>query len=96
MSYNSSNSNQLVNPNAREAMDRFKMEAASEVGVNLKNGYNGDLTSRQAGSVGGQMVGLSGHMTRSNCPTRTLSFRRASRISDSHEIDVNYIFSISV
>ena len=56
MSYNSSNSNQFVNPNAREAMDRFKMEAASEVGVNLKNGYNGDLTSRQAGSVGGQMV----------------------------------------
>ena len=50
------NSNQLVNPQAREAMDRFKMEAASEVGVNLKQGYNGDLTSRQAGSVGGQMV----------------------------------------
>ena len=42
-----SNSNNLVNPNAREAMNRFKMEAASEVGVNLKQGYNGDLTSRQ-------------------------------------------------
>ena len=56
MSYTSSN--QLVNPNAREAMDKFKMEAASEVGVNLKNGYNGDLTSRQAGSVGGQMVNI--------------------------------------
>ena len=54
MSTNSSN--QLVNPSAREAMDKFKMEAASEVGVNLKQGYNGDLTSRQAGSVGGQMV----------------------------------------
>ena len=50
------NSNKLVNPNAREAMDKFKMEAASEVGVNLKPGYNGDLTSKQAGSVGGQMV----------------------------------------
>ena len=49
-------SNHLVSPAAREAMDKFKMEAASEVGVNLKNGYNGDLTSRQAGSVGGQMV----------------------------------------
>ena len=49
-------SNKLVNPNAREAMDKFKMEAASEVGVNLKQGYNGDLTSKQAGSVGGQMV----------------------------------------
>lgn len=54
MAYNSSN--HLVNPSARDAMDKFKMEAASEVGVNLKNGYNGDLTSRQAGSVGGQMV----------------------------------------
>jgi len=43
-------------PEARAAMDRFKMEAASSVGVNLKNGYNGDLTSKQAGSVGGQMV----------------------------------------
>ena len=50
------NSNQLVNPNARDAMNRFKMEAATEVGVNLKQGYNGDLTSKQAGSVGGQMV----------------------------------------
>ena len=44
----SSKSNNLVNPNAREAMNRFKMEAASEMGVNLKQGYNGDLTSRQA------------------------------------------------
>jgi hypothetical protein len=52
----SSKSNNLVNPNAREAMNRFKMEAASEMGVNLKQGYNGDLTSRQAGSIGGQMV----------------------------------------
>ena len=49
-------SNNLVNPNSRDAMDRFKMEAASQVGVNLKQGYNGDLTSKQAGSIGGQMV----------------------------------------
>ena len=49
-------SNTILNPNAREAMDRFKMEVASEVGVNLKQGYNGDLTARQAGSIGGQMV----------------------------------------
>ena len=46
----------IVVPQAREALDRFKMEAASEVGVNLKQGYNGDLTAKQAGSVGGQMV----------------------------------------
>jgi len=50
------NSNSIMNPNAREAMNKFKMEAASQVGVNLKQGYNGDLTSREAGSVGGQMV----------------------------------------
>lgn len=49
-------SNQGMVPEARAAMDRLKMEAAAEVGVNLKQGYNGDLTSRQAGSVGGQMV----------------------------------------
>ena len=50
------NSSNINVPEARDAMDKFKMEAASEVGVNLKNGYNGDLTSREAGSVGGQMV----------------------------------------
>ncbi|MGI5954580.1 alpha/beta-type small acid-soluble spore protein [Dysosmobacter sp.] len=50
------NNNKLNVPEARSAMDKFKMEAASEVGVNLKEGYNGDLTSREAGSVGGQMV----------------------------------------
>ncbi len=49
-------SNNLINPSVREAMDRFKMEAAAQVGVNLKQGYNGDLTSKQAGSIGGQMV----------------------------------------
>ena len=45
-----------VVPEAKDALNRFKMEAANEVGVNLKQGYNGDLTSKQAGSVGGQMV----------------------------------------
>ena len=52
----SNKSNKINVPEARAAMDKFKMEAASEVGVNLKEGYNGDLTSREAGSVGGQMV----------------------------------------
>ena len=50
------NTNELNVPEARAAMDRFKMEAAKEVGVNLKEGYNGDMTARQAGSIGGQMV----------------------------------------
>ena len=48
--------NNIVVPEAKDALDRFTMEAAAEVGVNLKQGYNGDLTSREAGSVGGQMV----------------------------------------
>ena len=51
-----SSSSRINIPEARAAMDKFKMEAAAEVGVNLKEGYNGDLTSREAGSVGGQMV----------------------------------------
>ena len=46
----------VIVPEAKEALERFKMEAANEVGVNLKQGYNGDITARQAGSVGGQMV----------------------------------------
>ena len=50
------NSNKLNVPEAKAAMDRFKMEAAREVGIDLKDGYNGDLTARQAGSIGGQMV----------------------------------------
>ena len=53
---NSSSSNKLVVPEARAALDKFKMEAANEVGGNLKEGYNGDLTSKEAGSIGGQMV----------------------------------------
>ena len=52
----SKKSNRINVPEARAAMDKFKMEAANEVGVNLKNGYNGDLSSREAGSIGGQMV----------------------------------------
>ena len=62
-------------PEAREAMDKFKMEAASDVGVNLKQGYNGDLTAKQAGGIGGQMV-------KNITPIRTskrISFERTSR-----------------
>ncbi len=85
----STNSNNLVNPNAREAMNRFKMEAASEVGVNLKQGYNGDLTSRQAGSVGGQMV-------KKMSTVRTANYTRADRTAIGHEIKVRYIASITI
>ena len=68
------NNNQINVPQAREAMDKFKMQAASEVGVNLTNGYNGHLTSREAGSVGGQMV-------KKICPIRNMKFERQNRIS---------------
>ena len=50
------NNNKIMVPEAKAAMEKLKMEAASQVGVNLKQGYNGDLTSREAGSIGGQMV----------------------------------------
>ncbi len=56
MTTSKSGSNKGMVPEARAAMDQFKMESASEVGVNLRQGYNGDLTSREAGSIGGQMV----------------------------------------
>ena len=56
MASNSNNSNKMEVPQAKDAMDRFKTEVASELGVNLKSGYNGDLTSREAGSIGGEMV----------------------------------------
>ena len=56
MASNNTGSNRTEVPEAREALDRFKMEVASEIGVPLKQGYNGDLTSAQAGSVGGEMV----------------------------------------
>ncbi|OUQ83220.1 alpha/beta-type small acid-soluble spore protein [Flavonifractor sp. An10] len=82
------NSNQPVVPGAREALNKFKMEAASEVGVNLKQGYNGDLTSREAGSVGGQMV-------KKMSPVRTASFKRADRTALGHEIEVRYIATIT-
>ena len=83
------NNNQINVPQAREAMDRFKMQAAQEVGVNLQNGYNGHLTSREAGSVGGQMV-------KNNCPTRTMKCERHNRIAIGHIQTVQYIASITV
>ncbi len=79
----SKNSNQPVVPSAREALDKFKMEAANEVGVNLKQGYNGNITAREAGSVGGQMV-------KHICPVRTITFQRPNRTSIAHATTVTY------
>lgn len=78
-----------VVPSAREALNKFKMEAATEVGVNLKQGYNGDLTSKQAGSVGGQMV-------KDVTPVRTVNFERNSRTIAGHKMTIQYIGQIIV
>ena len=79
----SKKSNRINVPEAREAMDKFKMEAANEVGVNLKQGYNGDLTSREAGSVGGQMV-------KKMRTIRTMSYIRQDRTAVGHQWQVIY------
>ena len=83
----SSNKKTMV-PNAREAMNKFKMEAANEVGVNLKQGYNGDLTSKQAGSVGGQMV-------KKMTSIRTMIFERADRTAMGHSVRYTYHASVT-
>ena len=83
----SKNSNKINVPEARAAMDKFKMEAAAEVGVNLKEGYNGDLSSREAGSVGGQMF-------KHICPVRTVVINRANRNVDKHIIPITYQYSL--
>ena len=85
----SNNNNQLNIPQAREAMDKFKMQAASEVGVNLQSGYNGHLTSREAGSVGGQMV-------KKMCPIRNVFFNRNIRTAMGHTQTVEYITTVSL
>ena len=76
-------SNKSLVPEAKEALSRFKMEAAGEVGVNLKQGYNGDLTAKQAGSVGGQMV-------KKMCPVHTSSFERNCRTAVGHCVRILY------
>ena len=87
MSNNSSN--KLNVPQAKQGMEQFKMQAANEVGVNLKNGYNGDLTSREAGSVGGQMV-------KKIWPVRSAKYDRQSRTALGHCQRVEYIATITI
>lgn len=82
------NSNQTLVPSAREALNRFKMESASEVGVSLKQGYNGDLTSKQAGSIGGQMV-------KKMCPVRTYTYQRNVRVAEGHMRAIRYVCSLN-
>lgn len=86
---NNNNSNKIVVPEAKAAMEQFKMQAASEVGVNLQKGYNGNLTSREAGSVGGQMV-------KKMSTIRTANYTRKDRTAVGHEVEVRYIAGITV
>ena len=81
--------NRIVVPEAESAMEQFKQQAASEVGVTLNKGYNGDLTSRQAGSIGGQMVN---NMN----PVRTMRFERKNRIVKGHKTTVRYTYVVRV
>ena len=84
----SKNTNKLNVPEARAAMNKFKMEAANEVGVTLKQGYNGDLTSREAGSVGGQMVNIMS-------PVRTANYERADRTAMGHVQRICYTATVT-
>ena len=83
------NSNQINVPQAKQAMEQFKMQAAQEVGVNLTNGYNGHLTSREAGSVGGQMV-------KNECPRMTKLFVRKNRTKEGHSREIQYILQFAI
>ena len=83
------NNNQINVPEAKEAMNRFKMECANEVGVNLKQGYNGDLSSREAGSVGGQMVNVMWHV-------RQTDFMRSSWVSREQVERITYQYALAV
>ena len=89
MANNTSGGNRINVPQAKGALDNMKYEIARELGVNLKQGYNGDLTSREAGSVGGQMV-------KNVCPIRIVRFIRKDRTAVGHAVEVRYIAGISV
>ena len=83
------NNNQINIPEAKDAMNRFKMECANEVGVNLKQGYNGDLSSREAGSVGDQMVNVI-------CPARQTEILRKNRTFEEHLERVVYTYGLAI
>lgn len=79
----------ITTPEGRQTLEKFKMEAANEVGVNLKQGYNGDLTAREVGSVGGQMVNIIS-------PEQQWRFSRNSMRSRGHCVDVTYFVGVGV
>ena len=79
----------MSNKKAKEALSQMKQEAANTVGVNLKQGYNGDITARQAGSIGGEMV-------KKMRTVRTANYTRKDRTAVGHEVEVRYIAGITV
>lgn len=79
----------ITTEQGRQALERFKMEAANEVGVNLKQGYNGDLTAREVGSVGGQMVNMIS-------PEQQWIFPRNSMRNIGHSVDITYLVGLAV
>ena len=81
-------SSKVAVPQAKEALNRFKYEVANEIGVPLKQGYNGDLTSAQAGYVGGYMV-------KNICPERTQSYARQRRVIGGRKQVVRYVCSVT-
>ena len=85
----SSRSSKIMVPEARAAMDKFKMEAANEVGVTLQKGYNGSLTSKEAGSIGGQMV-------KKMRTVRTMKYRRPNRTAVGYNMEIRYIPKITI
>lgn len=87
--------NKIVVPEAKAAMEQFKMQAAQEVGVNLEKGYNGNLTSREAGSVGGQMVKKMNTVRIKNTE-KSVKYIRADRRAIGHEIEVKYTISVVI
>lgn len=86
---NNNNNNGEMTQKGREALDRFKMESASELGINLKQGYNGDLTSREAGSIGGQMVNMM-------CPEQQWEITRNSVKSMKHKRVLTYYMQVGI
>ena len=89
MSNNSNNNKGVMTEKGREALERFKMESANELGINLKQGYNGDLTSREAGSIGGSMVNMM-------CPEQQWKIPRNNVKSMGHKIVYTYYMQVGI
>ena len=85
----SKNSNQINVPEARQAMDNLKQEVASELGITLKQGYNGDIAAKDAGHIGGNMV-------KKMCPIRTATYARTCITAAERKVMVRYVVSIAV